>query len=100
MLRIIVLLTLVTVFVGCYPPAYYDYWNSPSKQRYLDWVDQYDQYDSYSPYVYYNPYYYPYSFLPFFFSFSYSSDHFDYPRHRFYRGGPYDNHHYRGWWRR
>jgi hypothetical protein len=93
MLRTIVLLIVLTAVMGCYPPSYYDYWNGTSTQRYLDSVDRYDQYDSYSPYVYYNPYYYPYSYFPFFFSFSYSSDHYD-------RRGPYDSRHYHGWWRR
>lgn len=100
MFRIILLLTVLTVSIACYPPSYYDYWNAPSTQRYLDWVDQQDQYNYYSPYVYYNPYYYPYSYFPFFFSFSYSYSDLDYSGHRFYHGGPYDGRHYRGWWRR
>jgi hypothetical protein len=100
LLRITVLLLLLTVIIGCYPPSYYDYWNRPSMERYMDWVEKYDY--SY-PYTYYNPYYYPYFYFPFSFSFYYSYDryHFDRPHYgRNYRRSPYDRHHYDGWWRK
>jgi hypothetical protein len=92
MLRVTVLTLLLSIVIGCYPASYYDYWNVPSTDRYLDW------YDYYYPYTYYNPYYYPY--FPFSFSFYYSYDryHFDYPHHgHYYRWNPYNRYDYQGW---
>lgn len=86
MLRIIVLSLLLLIVIGCYPPSYYDYWNVPSNEQYLDWLDTYDYY---YPYTYYNPYYYPYPYFPYSFSFYYSYDkyNFNYPHHgHYYRG--------------
>jgi len=100
MLRIVILLLLLAVVIGCYPPSYYDPWNARSVERYLDW------YDSYYPdtYSYYNPYYYgyPYYYFPFSFSLYYSYDkyHYDYPDYGHHRRSPYDSHRYRGWWRK
>ena len=93
MLRISVMVFFILVVAGCYPPSYYDYWNTRSVERYLDW------YDASSPVVhtYSAPYYSlaPYPYWPFFFSLDYSnfSYHREYPYRNYYRGWyPYPGH--------
>lgn len=71
MARILFLILLITAAAGCYPPAYYDYWNAPATRRYIEEVDR-QRY--YAPELYYAPYYYPYPYVyPFIFSFSYGA---------------------------
>src|SRR4030042_5678775 len=95
MLRIIVLLSLLllSVVIGCYPPSYYDRWNTHSVELYPE------SYDYYYPYTYsnYYPYYYLYSYPYFPFSFSLNYSYYtyrhDYPYQRHYRGRePYQRH--------
>lgn len=74
MAKIGIVLILIAAFVGCYPPSYYDRWNTGSVQRYLESEDEYTE-----PYVYYRPHamWYPYFYVPFSLSLSFSSIQYD-----------------------